>query len=123
MSVCAVAPTGSVDALTPSHACTMPLNAGPARPCPLAGYGQEAISYVVPLLDHGLVSPRDLWLSQSGDHADLGLASSGLPPSVAHVLRYNDQDVLRQVNGGTELAVWSCATRQATEQALAAALP
>lgn len=35
-------------------------------PCAITGYGTEAISYVAGLLQHGLVAPEDLWITQVG---------------------------------------------------------
>jgi hypothetical protein len=31
-----------------------------------AGYGNEAISYMLALLQHGLMAPQDVWLTHSG---------------------------------------------------------
>ncbi len=33
-------------------------------PCVRAGYGTEAISYIAGMLQHGLVAPEDLWITQ-----------------------------------------------------------
>ena len=61
-----------------------------------AGYGTEAVDYVVGLLEGGLIRPHDMWLSQSGDGVAHTMQSAMLP-HVWESLLHQDYEFLREV--------------------------